>query len=146
MLILNYFTLMVNIITLIYSLIIGFMIFFMSVVTPSVFKTLDENNASKFLRFIFPRMFLYGFILSTAALILSIWVQNAVLTFGSLLIAILFLINAYAITPLINKYRDQYNNGQLDSDKVFKKYHLISVLIFLFQLVVLIYLVVRNIF
>ena len=122
------------------------MIFFMSIVTPSVFKTLDENNASKFLRFIFPRMFLYGFILSTAALILSIWVQNAVLTFGSLLIAILFLINAYAITPLINKYRDQYNNGQLDSDKVFKKYHLISVFIFLFQLVVLIYLVARNIF
>ena len=122
------------------------MIFFMSVVTPSVFKTLDENSASKFLRFIFPRMFLYGFILSTAALILSIWVQNAVLTFGSLLIAILFLINAYAITPLINKYRDQYNNGLLDSDKIFKKYHLISVLIYLFQLVVLIYLVVRNIF
>ena len=122
------------------------MIFFMSVVTPSVFKTLDENSASKFLRFIFPRMFLYGFILSTAALILSIWVQNAVLTFGSLLIAILFLINAYAITPLINKYRDQYNNGLLDSDKVFKKYHLISVLIYLFQLVVLIYLVASNIF
>ena len=137
---------MVNIITLIYSLIIGFMIFFMSVVTPSVFKTLDENNASKFLRFIFPRMFLYGFIHSTAALILSIWVQNSVLTFGSLLIAILFLINAYAITPLINKYRDQYNNGLLDSDKIFKKYHFISVLIYLFQLVVLIYLVVRNIF
>ena len=122
------------------------MIFFMSVVTPSVFKTLDENSASKFLRFIFPRMFLYGFILSTAALILSIWVQNAVLTFGSLLIAILFLINAYAITPLINKYRDQYNNGLLDSDKIFKKYHLISVLIYLFQLVVLIYLVASNIF
>ena len=146
MLILNYFTLMVNIITLIYSLIIGFMSFFMSIVTPSVFKTLDENNASKFLRFIFPRMFLYGFILSTAALILSIWAQDVVLTFGSLLIAILFLVNAYAITPLINKYRDQYNNGQLDSDKVFKKYHLISVFIFLFQLVVLIYLVARNIF
>ena len=122
------------------------MIFFMSVVTPSVFKTLDENNASKFLRFIFPRMFLYGFILSTAALILSIWAQDVVLTFGSLLIAILFLVNAYAITPLINKYRDQYNNGQLYSDKVFKKYHLISVLIFLFQFVVLIYLVARNIF
>ena len=122
------------------------MIFFMLVVTPSVFKTLDENSSSKFLRFIFPRMFLYGFILSTAALILSIWSQDAVLTFGSLLIAILFLVNAYAITPLINKYRDQYNNGQLDSDKVFKKYHLISVFIFLFQLVVLIYLVARNIF
>ena len=146
MLILNYFTLMFNIITLIYSLIIGFMIFFMSVVTPSVFKTLDENSASKFLRFIFPRMFLYGFILSTVALILSIWAQDVVLTFGSLLIAILFLVNAYAITPLINKYRDQYNNGQLYSDKVFKKYHLISVLIFLFQFVVLIYLVARNIF
>ena len=122
------------------------MIFFMSVVTPSVFKTLDENSSSKFLRFIFPRMFLYGFILSTAALILSIWVQDVVLTFGSLLIAVLFLVNAYAITPLINKYRDQYNNGLLDSDRVFKKYHLISVLIFLFQLALLSYLLVTNIF
>ena len=122
------------------------MIFFVSVVTPSVFKTLDENSASKFLRFIFPRMFLYGFTLSTAALILSIWSQDAVLTFGSLLIAILFLINAYAITPLINKYRDQYNNGLLDSDKIFKKYHLISVLIYLFQLALLSYLLVINIF
>ena len=145
MLILNYFTLMVNIITLIYSLIIGFMIFFMSVVTPSVFKTLDENNASKFLRFIFPRMFLYGFILSTAALILSIWAQDVVLTFGSLISAILFLVNAYAIAPVINNYRGQFNNGQLDSDKVFKKYHLISVLIFLFQLALLSYLLVINI-
>ena len=90
-------------------------------------------------------MFLYGFILSTAALILSIWAQDVVLTFGSLLIAILFLVNAYAITPLINKYRDQYNNGYLESDKVFKKYHLISVLIFLFQLALLSYLLVINI-
>ena len=146
MLILNYFTLMVNIITLIYSLIIGFMIFFMMVVTPSVFKTLDENSTSKLLRFIFPRMFLYGFILSTAALVISIWEQNVVLIFCSLLIAILFLINAYVISPLINKYRDQFNSGQLDSGKVFKKYHLISVLIFLFQLILLSYLLVTNIF
>lgn len=134
---------MVNLITIIYILIIGFMIFFMSVVTPSVFKTLNENSASKFLRFIFPRMFLYGFILCVAALILSIWEQDAVLTFSSLLIAILFLFNAYGITPLINKYRDQFNDGQLDADKIFKKYHLISVLIFLFQLIFLVSLVLK---
>ena len=53
---------MILTLTFIYSLIVGFMIFFMSVVTPSVFKTLDEINSRNFLRFIFPRMFLTVYI------------------------------------------------------------------------------------
>ena len=121
--------------TLVYSLIIGFMIFFMSVVTPSVFKTLDETNSRKFLRFIFPRMFLYGFILSFAALLLSIYIRDQLLILISISISILFLINTYIITPKINFHRDQFNNGIMVSEKVFKRYHLISVIIFLVQLI-----------
>ena len=47
-----------------HSLIIGFMIFFMSVVTPSVFSILNEDEAGKLLRVIFPRMFIYGLIIT----------------------------------------------------------------------------------
>ena len=121
--------------TVVYSLIVGFMIFFMSVVTPSVFKTLDETNSRNFLRFIFPRMFLYGFILSFVTLLLSIYIRDQLLILISVLITIFFLINTYIITPKINFHRDQFNEGVIESEKFFKRYHLISVSIFLIQLI-----------
>ena len=121
--------------TVVYSLIIGFMIFFMSVVTPSVFKTLDETNSRNFLRFIFPRMFLYGFTLSFVTLLLSIYIRDQLLILISVFITIFFLINTYIITPKINFHRDQFNEGVIESEKFFKRYHLISVSIFLVQLI-----------
>ena len=121
--------------TVVYSLIVGFMIFFMSVVTPSVFKTLDETNSRNFLRFIFPRMFLYGFILSFVTLLLSIYIRDQLLILISVFITIFFLINTYIITPKINFHRDQFNEGIIESEKFFKRYHLISVSIFLVQLI-----------
>ena len=126
---------MILALTFIYSLIVGFMIFFMSVVTPSVFKTLDEINSRNFLRFIFPRMFLYGFILSFVALLLSIYIRDQFLIIISVSVSILFLINTYIVTPKINFHRDQFNDGIMESEKVFKRYHLISVVIFLIQLI-----------
>ena len=121
--------------TVVYSLIIGFMIFFMSVVTPSVFKTLDETNSRNFLRYIFPRMFLYGFTLSFVTLLLSIYIRDQLLILISVFITIFFLINTYIITPKINFHRDQFNEGVIESEKFFKWYHLISVSIFLVQLI-----------
>ncbi len=135
---------MILALTLIYALIIGFMIFFMSVVTPSVFKTLDEKNSRSFLRFIFPRMFLYGFILSFFAFLLSIYIRDQIFIFISAFVSILFLINTYIITPKINYYRDQFNDGILESEKVFKRYHLISVIIFLVQLIASISVIIVN--
>ena len=126
---------MILALTLVYSLIIGFMIFFMIVVTPSVFKTLDETNSRNFLRFIFPRMFLYGFILSFVAFLLSIYIRDQFLILISVFVSVLFLINTYIITPKINFHRDQFNDGKMESEKVFKKYHSISVIIFLIQLI-----------
>ena len=135
---------MILALTLIYTLIIGFMIFFMSVVTPSVFKTLDKKNSRSFLRFIFPRMFLYGFILSFFAFLLSIYIRDQIFIFISAFVSILFLINTYIITPKINYYRDQFNDGILESEKVFKRYHLISVIIFLVQLIASISVIIVN--
>ncbi len=135
---------MIEALNFIYTLIIGFMIFFMSVVTPSVFKTLDEINSRNFLRFIFPRMFLYGFILSFSALLLSIYIRDQFLILFSVFVSVLFLINTYIITPKINFHRDQFNDGKVDSEKVFKKYHLISVIIFLIQLISSISVIIMN--
>jgi len=44
-------------------------------------------------------MFLYGFILSFIALLLSIYIRDQLLILISVFISILFLINTYIITP-----------------------------------------------
>ena len=55
---------------------LSFMIFFPLVVATSVFKVLDEKQSSKFLRIFFPKYYLYGFVLSLAGVILSIYFEN----------------------------------------------------------------------
>ena len=62
--------------TLVAAAILSFMIFFPLVVATSVFKVLDENQSSKFLRIFFPKYYLYGFVLSLAGVILSIYFEN----------------------------------------------------------------------
>lgn len=125
---------MLKIVISLHILILGFMIFFMSVVSPTVFKTLNEVSAGKFLRTIFPRMFLYGFILSFLAFLISFIDSNIRYWSISLTSSILFLFNTYVITPRINLYRDQFKAGDLSFETKFKQFHLISVFIFLFQL------------
>ena len=46
------------------SALLGAMLFFIIVVSPIVFSSLSSEQASKFLRVIFPRVFLFGFIIS----------------------------------------------------------------------------------
>ena len=129
----------------IHSLIIGFMIFFMSIVTPAVFKSLDEQQAGKFLRIIFPRMFIYGFILSLLASLSALFAELSMYWSLSLITAFLFLINAYIITPRINTYRDLQLNGDESAVKMFKALHFFSVLIFIIQLLISIFLIISYV-
>ena len=111
----------------IHSLIIGFMIFFMSIVTPTVFKSLDEQQAGKFLRIIFPRMFIYGFVLSLLASLSALFAELSMYWSLSLITAFLFLISLHHYTK--NKYRDLQLNGDKNAVKMFKALHFFSVLI-----------------
>ena len=52
---------------------IGFMMFFVIVVSPVVFKTLSQDEAPRFLRAVFPRLFLVGLFLSLAMVMLSLF-------------------------------------------------------------------------
>ena len=45
------------------ALILGTMSSFMVVTSPAVFKTLDEDHSKKFLRYIFPRLFNFCFLI-----------------------------------------------------------------------------------
>ncbi len=126
------------------SLLIGSMIFFTAVVSPSVFATLSSNASSKFLRLVFPRMFLFGIIITSLCFLLSILLNN---NFVSILLAIItlsFFLNRNYLTPRINKYRDEELEGNQLAVTLFKRMHLLSVLLFVLNFVLLISIMVIN--
>ena len=123
-----------------HSLVVGFMIFFMVVVSPTIFKALDEANSGAFLRQLFPRMFLYGLIAMLLAFLTTLNSQLNIYWIISAISSILFAINLYIITPKINYYRDEAKLGNSLSEKKFKQFHLFSVALFILQLLGSLYL------
>ena len=123
-----------------HSLVVGFMIFFMVVVSPTIFKVLDETNSGTFLRQLFPRMFLYGLIAMLLAFLTTLNSQLNNYWIISAISSILFAINLYIITPKINYYRDDAKLGNSLSERKFKQFHLLSVALFISQLLGSLYL------
>ena len=117
--------------------ILGIMIFFSFVVAPITFTVLDEENARKFIRKIFPFYYNVNFALCTLVtltyLIKKIFNINFYLI---LFVTILFFVSNYILMPLINKYRDNNQN------KKFKYFHFTSVVINFIQIVILIFLLI----
>ena len=123
-----------------HSLVVGFMIFFMAVVSPTIFKVLDETNSGVFLRQLFPRMFLYGLIAMLVAFLTTLNSQLNLYWIISAISSIFFAINLYIITPKINYHRDEAKLGNSLSEKKFKQFHLFSVALFILQLLGSLYL------
>ena len=114
--------------------ILGIMVFFSFVIAPITFTVLDEENARKFIRKIFPYYYLVNLILSLLSLISFYYVQQFLTDFYLvLLVAILFVISNFILMPLINYFRD---NNQ---EKRFKYFHALSVIINFLQLFILVY-------
>ena len=115
------------------SMILGIMLFFSFVIAPVVFTTLDEENARKFIRRIFP--FYYNVNLGISVLILLIFLIISKIGtdfYIFLAITILFVISNYILMPLINKFRDE------KQDKKFKYSHFISVIINFVQMTLIV--------
>ncbi len=128
------------------TILIGSMIFFMAVVSPSVFAALSTNASSKFLRTIFPRMFLFGFIIAVLSLILSYISNNILISILLIVVAISFIINRNYLTPKINDFRDRELEGDKKASSSFKYMHLVSVLLFVLNFITLISILVINYF
>ena len=122
------------------------MIFFMAVVSPSVFATLSTNASSKFLRTIFPRMFLFGFIIAILSLILSYFSGNILNSILLVIVAVSFIINRNYLTPKINNFRDKELEGDKKASSNFKYMHLLSVLLFILNFIILVSIVIINYF
>ena len=116
------------------SMILGIMLFFSFVIAPVVFTTLDENNARKFIRRIFPFYYNVNLGISFIVLITFIFLNKIGVDFYLILvITFLFATSNYLLMPLINKYRDE------KQDKKFKYSHFLSVLINFVQMICLIF-------
>ena len=119
------------------SMILGIMLFFSFVIAPVVFTTLDENNARKFIRRIFPFYYNVNLGVSFIVLITFFLSSNIGVDFYIILIiTVLFATSNYLLMPLINKYRDE------KQDKKFKYSHFISVVINFIQMICLVFLLV----
>jgi len=115
------------------SIILGIMLFFSFVVAPVVFTTLDEQNARKFIRRIFPYYYNVNLGISLLVLLILFFTSNFEIKFYLILVvAILFAISNYLLMPMINKFRDE------NQDKKFKYSHLISVIFNFIQILILI--------
>ncbi len=125
---------------------IGSMIFFMAVVSPSIFATLSTNASSKLLRTIFPRMFLFGFIIAILSLVLCYISSNILNSILLIIVAMSFIINRNYLTPKINDFRDKELEGDKKASSSFKYMHLLSVLLFVLNFIILIGIVINNYF
>ena len=121
------------------------MVFFSAVVAQSVFKTLSQKAAGAFLRVLFPRTFLFGLILSLVASAVAAYDGVAEMALLSIFISTGFVLNAFVVTPIINKQRDAMLEGDDNAGKKFKQFHFVSVAIFLVQLIASLYIVVTSI-
>ncbi len=119
---------------IIYSILIGYMVFFTTCIAPVINSTVDRENSSKLLRKVFPKNFLFGLILSLLATFFSIVDQKANCLILSIIITSLFLINLLYIMPKINKISDLDKKNKKYS-KSFKRYHLFSVLMYLLKMI-----------
>ena len=136
---------MISIAVIFHATIIGFMVFFSAVVAQSVFKTLSQKAAGAFLRVLFPRMFIFGLILSLMASSVAAYDGVAEIALLSIFISTGFVLNAFVVTPIINKQRDAMLEGDDNAGKKFKQFHFVSVAIFLVQLITSSYIVVTSI-
>jgi len=119
------------------AMVLGIMLFFSFVIAPVVFTTLDEDNARKFIRRIFP--FYYNVNLGICLIVVLTFIFLSKLGFDFYLIlaiSLLFAISNYLLMPLINRYRDERQ------DTKFKYSHFISVVINFVQMIFLVLLLV----
>lgn len=114
-------------IELLSGVISGIILFQTAIVAPVVFTALDAENASKFLRKIFPRFFMVIFILGISSLIASSLLLNIQ---GIVIAAVtaISMIISYLVVPATNKARDE------DSSTTFRRLHTLTVVLTLFTL------------
>ena len=111
------------------GVIIGIILFQSILVAPAVNKIINSQDASIFLRYIWPKFFLIIALISLGALIVNIFNSNPnifkILTF----ISFLLMLICFFITPVINNAKDTLN------DQLWSALHLLTIILTLITLI-----------
>ena len=113
-------TIVISLLILCYALALGIIFAQVLLTAPVVFKVLDDQNASNFLRKIFPRYYLLLFLITLLALLIS-YLFFTTFDISIALVAASFALLGYLIIPLTNVAKDRGWN------KIFKWLHNLSV-------------------
>ena len=130
---LEYQNLVLQIINFLIPFLVGSLIFFSIVVAPNVFISLDQKSARKFIRSIFPKLYLYSFFISIIIALLVIY-HETIYGLIFIIVSFGFLFSKIFLVKWINDISDvkQKTSQQI---KKFKILHSLSVLIFVTQIV-----------
>ena len=105
------------------GMICGIILIQTSVVAPSVFKYLDQNQTRDLLRAIFPKFFFFILLLASISLVVGV-INNVMFDFQTMIAVITVLLSSlcYMIIPSTNEAKDKNNQ------KRFKFLHNLSVI------------------
>lgn len=131
----NYLLISNHVIKFFLPFLIGSLIFFSAIIAPNTFLVLDDKNARKFIRSIFPKLYLWSLVICLI-LTLLMFFNNKFYGFVLLIVSFGFFFSRQYLTKWINDVSDLKNKKEID-EKRFKKLHKLSVFIFLSQIVCL---------
>ena len=119
----------INLIVILVSFWVGSIIFFSSIIAPTIFKSVDEKNAGYFLRAFFPKYYYFGLnmgVLSILILIINDLIDAMDYQLMLILVTMIILsIISLKMIPLINNARDMGEEGKTSFDRL----HLVSVML-----------------
>ena len=111
------------------SIIVGIILFQSALVAPAINKLINTEDASIFLRYIWPKFFLIIAVISLGSFIMiqinSLQVLFKYLSFASFILMLV----CYLITPSINEAKDSLN------DQLWTVLHLSTIILTLFTLI-----------
>jgi|TARA_B100001093_G_scaffold489560_1_gene527841 hypothetical protein len=111
-----------NLNVLLSGVIVGMIILQSIIIAPTIFTTLDQDNAGKLIRNIFPRLFKSIVFLSLIMIVNSFIIEASFFLKTIYCATFTLMIINFLIIPATNKSRDEGN------DKKFKLLHTISVI------------------
>ena len=111
---------------------IGSLIFFSAVIAPTIFLILDQQNARRFIRSIFPKLYMWSFFISLAVAFLCL-LNNKFYSMIMFFISFGFLFSRQYLVKWINAVSDIKIKNKKQK-KRFKILHGLSVIILISQI------------
>ena len=126
----------IKLINFLIPFLIGSLIFFSAVIAPTTFSTLDSKSARKFVRTIFPKLYLWSFLISIVLALLTTMI-NTLHSIVLFIISIGFLFSRQFLTKWINDVSDIPKKNSQQASR-FNLLHTLSVIMFITQIILLI--------